>query len=228
MQLNDFLNQTVEREEGPHPFTLESSRMLEARVEGRVWTKMGAMVAYTGDLRFVRQGILQGGMIKALKRAVTSEIGPLVSVEGEGLVYLADRARQVTVIDLYGEALNVGGNDLLAFQDSLEHDITMHRRVAGWASGGLFSVRLGGHGAVAILSHGDPLTLPVWPGRRVVTDPGATIAWSASLTPQLSVDMSLRNMIGRGAGETLKMVFEGEGFVVVQPYEETPAPSGQR
>lgn len=220
--LGDFLQNTAERDNPGEVFELESSRMLEVTVGGRVWSKLGAAVAWRGALRFRREGMLAGGVMKALKRAVSNETGPLVCIEGEGVAYLADRARQITVLRLAGEALNVNGNDLLAFEDTVAYDITLHRRMAGWASGGLFSVRLQGQGMVAILSHGQPLTLPVRRGDPVSTDPNATVAWSDGLKPQLRVDMSLRNIVGRGAGESLQMVFEGEGFVVVQPYEETP------
>ncbi|RTR28638.1 AIM24 family protein [Deinococcus radiophilus] len=220
--LHDFLQQTAERDNPGDVFELESPKMLEANVSGRIWSKLGAMVAYKGQLTFQREGLLDGGMLKAFKRAVSSEMTPLVAIEGNGICYLADRGKQVTVLRLEGDTLNVNGNDLLAFEDSVTYDITMHRRMAGWASGGLFSVRLSGRGLVAVLSHGKPLTLPVRPGEPIITDPNATVAWSEGLSPELKMDLSLRTLLGRGGGETFQMVFEGSGFVVVQPYEETP------
>lgn len=40
-------------------------------------------------------------------------------------------------------------------------------------------------------------------------------------------DTSLRTFIGRGSGESFQMLFEGSGFVVIQPYEEViAAPHG--
>jgi uncharacterized protein (AIM24 family) len=62
----------------------------------------------------------------------------------------------------------------------------------------------------------------VTPGEPVYTDPNATVAWSGNLQPQLKMDASLRSLMGRGGGETYQMVFQGDGFVVVQPYEEVP------
>ena len=53
-----------------------------------------------------------------------------------------------------------------------------------------------------------------------MTDPNATIAWSGSLTPELKTDVSLRTFLGRGSGESMQMCFQGDGFVIVQPYEE--------
>ncbi|MDB5046100.1 MAG: hypothetical protein JWQ08_2150 [Deinococcus sp.] len=218
--LRDFLVQTAERDNPGEVFELESSKMLEVRVDGRIWSKLGAMIAYKGNLNFKREGTLEGGLMKALKRAVSQEMSPLAKIEGRGVVYLADQGKEVSILRLQGDTLNVSGNDLLAFEDSVKYDITMHRRIAGMAAGGLFSVRVQGHGLVAILSHGKPLTLRVSPNEPLFTDPNATVAWSGNLQPQLRVDSSLRSIFGRGGGETYQMVFQGDGFVVVQPYEE--------
>ncbi|MDO4246560.1 MAG: AIM24 family protein [Deinococcus sp.] len=221
--LRDFLAKTAERDNPGDVFELESSKMLEVKVSGRVWSKLGAMVAYKGNLTFKREGTLEGGLMKAFKRAVSQEMSPLAKIEGRGVAYLADQGKEIQILRLSGESLNVNGNDLLAFEDSVQYDITMQRRVAGMAAGGLFSVRVQGHGLVAILSHGKPLTLRVTPHEPLFTDPNATIAWSGNLQPQLRMDSSLRSMIGRGGGETYQMVFQGDGFVVVQPYEEFEA-----
>ena len=218
--LRDFVAQTAERDQPGDVFELESSKMLEVKVDGRVWSKLGAMIAYRGDLNFKREGTLEGGLMKALKRAVSQEMSPLAKIEGRGVVYLADQGKEVQILRLEGDALNVNGNDLLAFEDSVQYDITMQRRVAGMVAGGLFSVRVQGSGLVAILSHGKPLTLRVTPQQPIFTDPNATIAWSGDLQPQLRVDSSLRSIFGRGGGESYQMVFQGDGFVVVQPYEE--------
>lgn len=220
--LDDFLKNTAERDNPGEVFELESSKMLEVTVNGRIWSKLGAMVAYKGQLTFKREGMLEGGVMRALVRAVSQEMSPLTKIEGQGVAYLADQAREIQVLRLAGDAINVNGSSLLAFEDSVQYDIVMERRVAGWVSGGLFSVRLQGNGLIAVLSHGYPLTLPVKPNEPVYTDPNATIAWSSELRPEIKVDSSLRSIIGRGGGETMQMVFRGNGFVVVQPYEEQP------
>jgi uncharacterized protein (AIM24 family) len=71
------------------------------------------------------------------------------------------------------------------------------------------------------------MTLPVKPGYAVCTDPNATVAWSGNLYPELKTDISFKTFFGRGSGESLQMKFQGEGFVVLQPFEEvmmqTPA-----
>ncbi len=225
--LTDFVQATAERDQPGEVFELESDRMLEVNVQGRVWSKLGAMIAYRGQLTFKREGMMEGGLGNAFKKMVSGEMAPLAKIEGTGSAYLADAGKHITVLHLQNETLNVNGNDLLAFEDSVSYDITMHRRVSGMMSGGLFSVRLSGAGLVAIMSHGRPLTLRVTPGDPVMTDPNATIAWSGNLMPDLKTDMSLRTMIGRGGGETFQMRFDGDGFVVVQPFEEMPQVSGQ-
>lgn len=220
--LNDFFAATSERDNPGDVFELESPRMLEARVRGRIWSKLGAMVAYRGNLKFVREGMMEGGLGKALMKMVSGEMSPLAKIEGDGLVYLADTGKEVTILRLNGESINVSGNDLLAFEDTVSYQITMHRRVAGMLSGGLFSARLTGQGMVAIVTHGRPLTLRVTPNDPVTTDPNATVAWSGNLSPEIRTDITMRSLIGRGGGESFQMLFRGEGFVVVQPYEETP------
>jgi uncharacterized protein (AIM24 family) len=81
-------------------------------------------------------------------------------------------------------------------------------------------VKLWGQGMVAITSHYDPLTLRVEPNRPVITDPNATVAWSGNLEPGFRTDVSLKTFFGRGSGESIQMEFRGDGFVVVQPFEE--------
>ncbi len=225
--LQQFLEQTAERDRPGDVFELESAKMLEVHVNGRIWSKLGAMVAYRGQLSFKREGMLEGGVGNLLKRMVSGEMSPLVKIEGQGVAYLADEAKMITILRLRGgDTLNVNGNDLLAFEDTVRYKITMHRRIAGMLSGGLFSAHLSGEGMVALMSHGDPLTLRVTPNDPVYTDPNATIAWSGNLSPELKTDVNLRTIIGRGGGETFQMMFRGDGFVVVQPFEETAEARG--
>ena len=103
----------------------------------------------------------------------------------------------------------------------------MMRKITGVLAGGLFNVRLEGTGMIAITTHYDPLTIKVSPNNPVTTDPNATVAWSGSLNPEFKTDISLKTFFGRGSGESIQMVFHGDGFVVVQPYEEVYLQSGR-
>jgi uncharacterized protein (AIM24 family) len=183
---------------------------------------MGSMIAYRGDVKFTREGVLEHGLGKLLKKAVSGEGARLTKAAGKGKVYLADAGKKISIINLAGESIFVNGNDLLAFQDGMTWDITIMRRVTAMIAGGLFNVRLEGSGMIAITSHYEPLTLIVQPGSPVFTDPNATIAWSGGLAPEFRTDVSLKTFFGRGSGESIQMRFDGKGFVVVQPFEELP------
>jgi uncharacterized protein (AIM24 family) len=167
--------------------------------------------------------MLEQGLGNLLKKAISGEGSQLMKIEGRGRVYLADAGKKVTLLRLQGESIFVNGNDVLAFEDGIENKITMMRRVAGMMAGGLFNIRLSGRGLVAITSHYDPLTLRVTPGTPVFTDPNATVAWSGNLTPDFATDITLGTLLGRSSGESVQMKFQGDGWVVVQPYEEVYA-----
>ena len=219
--LDDFLSRTGEHDLVSDTFELESARILEARVDGMVWAKAGSMIARKGDIRFTRQGLLEQGLGTLFKKAISGEGMHLMRVEGRGRVYLADVGKKITLLRLDGEPIFVNGNDVLALESSVTSEIHMMRRGAGMLSGGLFNMKLGGYGLVAITSHYDPLTLPVSAATGpVYTDPNATVAWSGGLLPELVTDISLRTFVGRASGESLQLKFAGEGWVVVQPFEE--------
>ncbi|EMI56513.1 AIM24 family protein, partial [Rhodopirellula sallentina] len=176
--LEAFLEETRDRDLGQGLFELESDRMLDINLNGEVWTKLGAMVAYTGNVRFEREGILSRGVGNLLKKAVSGEGASLTKVSGRGSVFCADSGKKITILNLENQAICVNGNDLLAFETSLSYNIKMMKRMTAMLAGGLFNVRLEGSGMAAITSHYDPVTLIVTPDQPVVTDPNATVLWS--------------------------------------------------
>ena len=219
--IREFVDRTAQQDRGQGLFELESDRVLELNLNNQpIWTKTGSMVAYVGQIKFTREGMLEHGLGNMLKKAFTGEGARLTKAEGTGKLYLADQGKKVTILQLASEAIFVNGNDVLAFEPSLRFNITMMRKIAAMVSGGLFNVRFEGGGMLAITTHYDPVTLRVSPGRPVFTDPNATIAWSGSLSPEFRTDVSLKTFLGRGSGESFQMMFNGDGFVVVQPYEE--------
>jgi len=220
--LAQFVAETADQPRGDSLFEVESTHFLQVNLaSSMVWIKVGAMVAYTGDIGFEREAAFERGVGEFLKKTFTGEGARLSKATGTGALYLADKGKRIAVLHLDDESLVVNGEDLLAFQDGIQSEVTMMRKVSAIASGGLFNVRLCGRGAVAITSHHRPLTFVVKPGRAVFTDPQATVAWSGSLTPEFKTDLQLKSFIGRGSGESFQMKFEGDGFVVVQPYEES-------
>lgn len=218
--LEEFVEATGQKDHGEGHFELESPRLLEIHLDGQVWTKTGSMVAYRGQIKFTREGILEHGIGKMLKRAVSGEGTRLTKAEGQGRLYLADEGKKVSILNLNNDTIFVNGNDILAFEPRIEWDIKLMRKIAGMMAGGLFNVRLHGSGMVAITTHYEPLTLRVTPDSPVSTDPNATVAWSGGLAPDFKTDISLKTFLGRGSGESVQMFFQGEGFVVIQPKEE--------
>lgn len=218
--IRQFVENTQQKESQNDFFELETPRILEVNLDNLVWAKMGAMISYTGNIKFERERVLEHGLGKMFKKALTGEGTALMKASGNGRLYLADQGKKITIFDLDNEVITVNGNDLLAFEPTVKWDIQFMRKMAGMMSGGLFNVTLSGSGKVAITSHYEPLTLLVKPGQPVLTDPNATVAWSGNLQPEFRTDISVRTFIGRGSGESIQMEFSGDGFVIVQPFEE--------
>jgi uncharacterized protein (AIM24 family) len=216
MDIEQFTTEHVP-DDGDDSFQLENSYTLDVAVDGSVMAKAGTMVAFTGDLSFTGQSSAEGGITGFLKEAATGEGTPVMTVEGQGHVYLADQQKKVQVLSLgEDDAITVNGEDVLAFDSAVSYEIGTIDSLAGSFAGGLTNVYLQGPGRVAITTHGDPLVLTP----PVSTDPSATVAWSET-SPNVEVNRSLSDLVGQESGERFQMNFTGsDGFVVVQPYEE--------
>lgn len=219
--IQSFIEKTKQNDGEHDYFELEKPQLLEINLKDQfVWIKAGSMVGYVGNINFQREGMLSGGLGNLLKKTLTGEGAKLMKAEGTGRLYVADGGKKVQVLHLNNESICVNGNDILAHDQTITNQITMLKSVAGMMSGGLFQVKLTGSGHVAITTHGDPLTLIVTPENPVFTDPNATVAWSGNLSPELKSSVSFRSLIGRGSGEEFQMKFSGNGWVLIQPYEE--------
>jgi len=203
--------------ESDAPFQLENSYTLDVAVSDVLMAKAGSMVAYTGDLTFTGQSSAEGGISGFLKDAATGEGTPVMTIEGEGHAYLAEGGKKIQILELDADdSITVNGDDILAFEDRLTYEISTMDSLAGAFAGGFTNVFLEGPGYVAITTHGDPLVVEP----PVTTDPAATVAWSGT-SPSVEANRSLGDMVGQESGETFQMEFGvGEGYVVVQPYEE--------
>lgn len=219
--IETFLANTAQDDSKQDFFQLENPRLLEINLSGqRVMLKRGSMIAYDGYIKFEREGILSQGLGNLFKKAISGEGTSMMKAEGSGRLYVADSGKYAHIIYLTNDTINVNGNDVLAYEESVKSDIKMLKSIGGMLGGGLFQVSLSGNGHIALTSHGHPLTLKVTPTHPVCTDPNATIAWSGNLTPHIKTDISFKTLLGRGSGESFQMLFEGEGWVMVQPYEE--------
>lgn len=203
-------------EEGNEGFQKENNRLLDIPVDGTVWVKAGSMIGYTGEMTFTGKSSAEGGITGFVKDKVTAEGTPIMQAEGSGHLYVADRSKKIQLLELdEGESISVSGNDILAFESAVDYEISTVGSLSEAVSGGLTNVYLTGPGEVVISTHGDPIVLTP----PVVTDPDATVAWSAGLSPSVATNKKIE--IGQTSGETIQMEFSGsEGFVVVQPHEE--------
>ena len=200
-------------------FTLQNSSLLKVRLENdSIQAKLSSMVAYQGEIRFEYQS---GGLGRFFKKALTSEGVKLMSATGTGDLFLAQDARKIMVVDLNNERMTVNGDNILAFEGSIDWDI---RRVegAGRLAGGLFNVILEGTGKVAVASHGEPVLLDT--STPTFADPDSAIAWSGNVRTSVRSDISFKTFMGRGSGETFQVAFEGPGWVLIQPSEGPTVP----
>ena len=219
--LASFLEETIQQEEKNNFFELENKYMLEINIQNQtVSIKRGAMVAYDGQVKFKREGILDKGVGNLLKKAVSGEGTSMMKASGNGRIYVADNSKKVRILYLDNESININGNDVLAHDENLKYNVKLMKSIAGMMGGGLFQVHLEGTGYIALTTYGNPITLRVQPGKPIFTDPHATVAWSGNLTPSLKTDISFKTLLGRGSGESFQMQFEGDGWVIVQPFEE--------
>ena len=108
---------------------------------------------------------------------------------------------------------------MLAFDAGIDWDINrLQGGSAGALAGGLFNLTLKGTGWVAILPDGPPVLLDV-AAAPTFADAQAAITWSQGVTVGLKTDVSVKNLIGRGSGESIQLAFQGQGWVLVQPSE---------
>jgi uncharacterized protein (AIM24 family) len=213
-----FLIDSLEPETGRDRFDIVEKRMVRIEVDGFVWIKRGTVIAYHGDLKFRRERVLQAEAVQTTKGPVRSalkrEIVPLAKAEGKGCLYVSDDGAHSQVVRLEGGTVYVASPNLLAFENTLEHEVLMVGGV-GVLAGGIFVIKMSGTGLVALGVKGDPLTMRVTPDDPISTDPTAVIAWTGSLWPKLKTDLEMRSLLAHGGGEGIQMLFSGDGYVIV-------------
>ncbi len=203
-------------------FELVSRRFLRVNLKTTLWMKVGSMVAYSGSINFTREKVFEHGISKMLKKALTGEGTDLTKATGVGALYLADHGKMISLYKLKGDSLIVNGNDLFAFENTVTWNIVSMKRLSALLAGGIFNVKLSGEGVVAVTTHFDPIRIKVTPGKPVYTDPHSTVAWTGNLVPTIRSDIDVQTMIGRSSGETFQICFDGQGDVLIQPFQETP------
>ncbi|GFH67710.1 hypothetical protein Sdia_52610 [Streptomyces diastaticus subsp. diastaticus] len=205
---------------GVAEFRLQGSAMLVARLTGdTVRAKNGSMVAYDGRMTFKRLTGGGNGLRGMVTRRLTGEQMEVMEVRGEGTVWFADSARDVSLVHLSGETLHVEADNLLCTDGGLRTG-TSFTGLGGAAQGnGLFTTTVEGTGQAAVMSAGPVVALRVSGAYPLTVDPGAYIAHQGGVRRSLQSGAGARTLFGEGGGEAFQLRFEGEGVVYVQPSE---------
>ncbi|WP_420079666.1 TerD family protein [Streptomyces sp. JL4002] len=181
-----------------------------------VLARQGSMVLYQGKVDFSYKG---AGFAGRIVGNATGQEMQLMRCTGRGQVFLAENGAHLHAIELQGDAICVSAEAVLAFDETLQHEV---RRIEGHGipGGALFTMQFQGTGTVIVKTHGVPVVLPVTP--TTFADSNAIVAWSAASQVIISSQVRLRRTAYPGhSGETVNLQFRGApgNFIVVQPYE---------
>ncbi|MGW3013652.1 TerD family protein [Streptomyces sp. NPDC001219] len=186
-------------------------------VDGQpVLARQGSMVLYQGKVDFGYKG---AGFRGRIVGNATGQEMQLMRCTGQGQVFFAENSAHVHPIELQGDAICVSAEAVLAFDESLQHEV---RRIEGHGipGGALFTMQFQGTGTLVVKTQGTPVVLPVTP--TTFADANAIVAWSAASQVIISSQVSVRRQAYPGhSGETVNLQFRGApgNFIVVQPYE---------
>ncbi|GGX40680.1 hypothetical protein GCM10010515_04360 [Streptomyces fructofermentans] len=197
--------------------------MLRVVLEGHddMLARKGTMVAYQGLVEFDAEYQNSG---QRRSRAHTGEGLDLMRCHGQGIVYLANLAQHVHVVDVDHDGLTVDSSYVLAMDSSLHHDVIAVDSQYGISGSGKYQLNITGRGKVALMTSGMPLMLHVTPDRYVNCDADAIVAWSTSLRVQMQAQTHSSGVFRRrgNTGEGWELSFMGQGFALVQPSEMLP------
>lgn len=204
-----------------------------------LFTKAGAFIAgdNSGNKNYRFEKMLLGpqnnlgqAILGSIMRRVTGENIPLMKVmlNGPSVTYYASNGQHIVIYQLSaGETISVESENILAFTQDCKYDI----RFIGCgviSQKGFATTALTGNGPnayVAILSSGNPIVLSNIKSRNTISvDPDTVIAWisqSSYCDPQITADISWKNLIGQASGESYAFEWHGSQpvSVLVQPYE---------
>ncbi len=201
-------------------FRNNSDRLLEVSLQDeKVLAIAGAMVAYTGAIKFEKSILGGEGLFGALKRKVTNEGMQIMQTSGTGTVFFAQDAAEITVMALAGEKMTIESSSLLAYDTTLKTG-TSFAGLRGATSGqGLFSTTIEGSGNIALISKGNLIMLEVTPNTPLRVDPDAFIGFKGDIRQEFVFDVNWRTMVGQSSGESYQHKFTGQGVVFIQPAE---------
>ncbi|MFA6956233.1 MAG: tetratricopeptide repeat protein [Thermoanaerobaculia bacterium] len=182
-------------------FTLHENGFLEINFQKRVHVRRGTVSSYSGNLKFIGESGLVG-----------TTAGSMVKVEGQGRIFLYEKAMKTFLLDLNDEFIYVEGSNLLALEDSLSfrvepiYDNSYQRKID--------TIKIFGKGSLAISTQIEPLTLRVSREYPLLLSSGALVAWTGSIIPMVVEDSQLENVMISADDDSFRIRFEGDGIVV--------------
>lgn len=212
-------------------YEIEGELVCKITGQGKFIAKKGCMVAYQGNFKFDKMllgpengGGFVGGLINQVTRKLTNENIELMTVSGDGIIYLAEEAAHIVVIDLDNDELCIESENLLGFDESLEYGLRFIG-VGILSQKGLVTSSLKGTGRVIIKSQGNPIILE----SPCVVDPDAVVCWTGNRDPRIKTDVSWKTFLGQSSGESYQFDFDWKGAtVIVQPCERKRSTPPQR
>ncbi|BDB63068.1 MULTISPECIES: AIM24 family protein [Rhodococcus] len=220
---------------------------VDLRQSGSVVARRGAMLFYTGNVRFSPHGVPGGtggapglgGLAGMAGRMLQGEHEATMLAQGDGVVHYGFRGLETHIVDMSaGGELRVEASRLLAHTTGLQSTVVSVAAASGGGGGGggllgalrgaatgamtgtgMFTTQLTGQGAAVLLAHGGVFELQVGGPTPVVVDPQAFVASYGPVRTELKSSMSWRN-VGRTGGEAMQLECSGQGIVYVQASEE--------
>ncbi len=187
---------------GSDRFLLIDPHLLEIIISDKLVCRIGTISSYTGNLQFTSWN------------KEKSEKVPLILVSGTGILFLADRRKEIFLISLNNEVIYVEWNHLLVAQSSLKIEPQIFHQQGTGAS---FSVsKVSGRGTLALTCLTKPLTVNVHEGLPANIPAQAVIAWSGRVVSEVMEDEELRKVMMGSEDESMFLRFRGTGDVVVE------------
>ena len=201
-------------------FRLGSSRLLEVGLQNeKILARAGSMVAYDGQMKFEKSVLGGEGLFGALKRRVGGEGFDLMTVTGDGTLYVAQNAAEILLVNLENDRMFVESSSLLAFDSGMKSE-TVFAGLRGASSGqGLFTTAITGTGTVAAISDGTAIALEVTPEEPLFVDPDAFVGYTGHVKQEFVFDVNWKTLVGRSSGESYQPKFTGGSVVYIQPIE---------
>jgi uncharacterized protein (AIM24 family) len=182
---------------GADRFLLIDPHLLEIIISDRMVVRKGTISSFTGRISFM---------------PYANEDVPLIEVAGSGILFLADRRKDIFVISLNNESIYVESNHLLVAQSVLKVEPYSLQH-----GDDVFStVKVSGRGTIAITCQTKPLTLNVYESMPANIPAEALIAWSGNLTTEVVSDAALYSVMMQPDDSGALLRFSGAGDVVVE------------